>query len=224
MPEISADGKTWTIKVKPGIYFADDAAFKGKKRELTAADYVYSWKRLLDPKVLSTSADIFDETVVGVAAAVAAAKKTGKFDYDAPLEGLQAIDRHTIRVKLLRPDYDLLTALTSVATAAVAREVVEAYADPGNRVMANPVGTGPYLLKEWRRGQKITLEANPGLSRRDLPRQQRAGRPGHRRADARARSCRRSDAWRSAFSRRPIPACSRSKSGTSTISISRKWP
>ncbi len=161
MPEISADGKTWTIKVKPGIHFADDAAFKGKKRELTAADYVYSWKRLLDPKVLSTSADIFDETVVGVTAAVAAAKKTGRFDYDAPLEGLQAIDRHTIRIKLLHPDYDLLTELTSVATSAVAREVVEAYADPGDRVMANPVGTGPYLLKEWRRGQKITLEANP---------------------------------------------------------------
>ncbi len=43
MPEISPDGRTWTIKVKPGIYFADDLAFKGRKRELTAADYVYSW-------------------------------------------------------------------------------------------------------------------------------------------------------------------------------------
>jgi ABC-type transport system substrate-binding protein len=163
MPDISADGKTWTIKIKPGIYFTDDAAFKGKKRELTAADYVYSWKRLLDPKVLSTSADLFDETVVGAMAAIAAAKKTGKLDYDAPLEGLQAIDRYTLRIKLLRPDYDLLTALTGTATSAVAREVVDAYADPGNRVMANPVGTGPYLLKQWRRGQKITLEANPGF-------------------------------------------------------------
>ena len=51
LPEISADGKTWTIKVRPGIYFADDPAFKGKRRELTAADYVYSLKRLLDPKM-----------------------------------------------------------------------------------------------------------------------------------------------------------------------------
>ena len=169
MPEISADGKTWTIKVKAGIYFADDPAFKGKKRELTAADYVYSWKRLLDPKVLSTGSDLFDETAVGAAAAIAAAKKTGKFDYDAPLEGLQAIDRHTIRIKLLRPDYDLLTSLTATGTAAVAREVVEAYADPGGRVMANPVGTGPYLLKEWRRGQKITLEANPGFRDETFP-------------------------------------------------------
>jgi len=44
MPEISADGKTWTMRVKPGIFFADDPAFKGQKRELVAADYVYAWK------------------------------------------------------------------------------------------------------------------------------------------------------------------------------------
>ena len=169
LPDISPDGKTWTIKVKPGIYFADDPAFKGKKRELTAADYVYSWKRLLDPKVLSTGSDLFDETAVGAAAAIAAAKKTGKFDHDAPLEGLQAIDRYTIRIKLLRADYDLLTSLTATGTAAVAREVVETYADPGGRVMANPVGTGPYMLKEWRRGQKITLEANPGFRDETFP-------------------------------------------------------
>ena len=51
MPEISADGRVWTIRVKPGIHFADDPAFKGAKRELTAHDYVYSWKRLLDPRM-----------------------------------------------------------------------------------------------------------------------------------------------------------------------------
>ena len=169
MPDISADGKTWTVKVRPGIHFTDDPAFKGKKRELTAADYVYSWKRLLDPKILSTSSDVFDETVAGAAEAIAAAKKTGRFDYDAPLEGLQALDRYTIRIRLLRPDYDLQTALATSATSAVAREVVEAYADPGNRVMANPVGTGPYVLKQWRRGQKITLEANPGFREEHFP-------------------------------------------------------
>ena len=37
MPEISADGKTWTIRIKQGIHFADDPAFKGKKRELVAS-------------------------------------------------------------------------------------------------------------------------------------------------------------------------------------------
>jgi ABC-type transport system substrate-binding protein len=162
LPDISADGKTWTIRVKPGIYFADDPAFKAVKRELTAADYVYSWKRVLDPKMRSISNVVFDGKVVGADLVVAAAKATGKFDYDAPIEGLQATDRYTIRLKLNYPSYDLLSDLTTAQTAAVAREVVAAYGDASGWVMANPVGTGPYRLKDWRRGQKIVLEANPG--------------------------------------------------------------
>src|SRR4029450_2936929 len=51
MPEVSADGRTWTIRIKSGIYFTDDPAFKGKKRELAADDYVYAFKRLLDPRM-----------------------------------------------------------------------------------------------------------------------------------------------------------------------------
>ena len=50
MPEVSADFRTWTVKVKPGIYFADDPAFNGKKRELVAEDYVYALKRFFDPR------------------------------------------------------------------------------------------------------------------------------------------------------------------------------
>src|SRR5580704_16458151 len=53
MPEITEGGRTWTMRVRSGIYFADDPAFKGRKRELVAADYVYAWKRLLDPRVRS---------------------------------------------------------------------------------------------------------------------------------------------------------------------------
>src|SRR5215470_940110 len=163
LPEISSDGKTWTIHVKPGIYFADDPAFKGAKRELTAADYVYSWKRVLDPKMRSISNLVFDGKLVGADPVVAAAKATGKFDYDAPIEGLQAVSRYTVRLKLNNPSYDLLSDLTTAATAAVAREVIDAYGDASGWAMANPVGTGPYRLKDWRRGQKIVLEANPGF-------------------------------------------------------------
>ena len=163
LPQISADGLTWTIKVKPGIYFADDPAFKGKKRELVAADYVYSFKRLLDPKLRSYNVQILDRRLVGAKEAIAAATKTGKFDYDAPLEGVQAIDRYTLRLKLAFPSYDLLDDLISASTAAVAREVVEAYGDPAGWVTDHPVGTGPYLVKQWRRGQQIVLEANPSF-------------------------------------------------------------
>jgi len=163
LPDISPDGKTWTIRVKPGIYFADDPAFKGEKRELTAADYVYSWKRVLDPKMRSISNLVFDGKLVGADLVIAAAKQTGKFDYDAPMEGLQATDRYTIRLKLNYPSYDLLSDLTTAATAAVAREVIAAHGDSSGWAMANPVGTGPYRLKDWRRGQKIVLDANPNF-------------------------------------------------------------
>ena len=162
LPTISADGKTWTIPVKPGIYFAGDPVFKGVRRELTAADYVYAWKRVLDPKMRSISNQVFDGKLAGADPVVAGAKATGKFDYDAPMEGLEAIDRYTIRLKLNFPSYDLLSDLTTAATAAVAREVIMAYEDASGWAMANPVGTGPYRLKDWRRGQKIVLEANPG--------------------------------------------------------------
>jgi ABC-type transport system substrate-binding protein len=166
LPEISADGLTWTIKLRPGIYFTDDPAFKGKKRELTAADYVYAWKRLIDPRLRSINAQIFDDRLVGAKAAIEAAKKTGKFDYDAPLEGAQAVDRYTIRLKLNYPAYDLVADLTGSGASAVAREVMTAYGDPSGWNMEHPVGTGPYYLKSWRRAQQIVLEANPNF--RDL--------------------------------------------------------
>jgi ABC-type transport system substrate-binding protein len=163
MPEISADGKTWTIHLRKGIYFADDPVFKGKRRELVAADYVYGIKRILDPKMRSNSLQAVDGRFVGADALVAKAKETGSFDYDTPLEGLRTIDRYTLQFKLAFADYELLSNLTTTALSAVAREVVEAYRDGSGWVMANPVGTGPYRLKDWRRGQRIVLEANPGF-------------------------------------------------------------
>ncbi len=118
---------------------------------------------MIDPKVRSPNLQVFDDIFEGSDAAVAKAKQTGKFDYDAPMEGLQAPDRYTIRIKLARPSYDLLSNLTTVITAAVAREVIEAYGDGNTWAMQNPVGTGPYRLKEWRRGQKMVLEPYPGF-------------------------------------------------------------
>jgi len=169
MPDISRDGKTWTIHVKPGIYYSDDPVFKGKKRELTAADYIYSWKRIIDPKVRSNNLSVFDGKLVGAAKIVAAAKASGKFDYDAPMEGLQAVDRYTIQIKLNFPTYELQSDLTTVPTAAVAREVIEKYGDDSGWAMANPVGTGPYRLKEWRRTQRIVLEASPSFRDEKFP-------------------------------------------------------
>jgi ABC-type transport system substrate-binding protein len=161
LPQITDDGKTYTFKIRKGIHFTPDAAFKGEKRELTAADYIYSLQRLIDPKVRSPYAFLVEGKIVGLDEAADAAKKSGKFDYNAKIAGLEAVDRYTLRIRLKQPDYSLSYVLAHEPTSAVAREVIEAYADESGRAMSNPVGTGAYKLKSWVRSSKITLEANP---------------------------------------------------------------
>ena len=169
LPQIDDGGRTWTIRVRSGIYFADDPAFNGKRRELTAADYVYSWKRLLDPRVRSPFSWYLQGKVIGADRVIDAARTSGKFDYDAPIEGLAAIDRYTIRIKLNEPDYILFGYLCSSPMAAVAREVIERYGDGNGWTMDHPVGTGAFVLKSWRRGQQIVLEANPSYRDERFP-------------------------------------------------------
>jgi ABC-type transport system substrate-binding protein len=169
MPEISPDGRVWTIHIRQGVYFADDPAFGGRKRELTAADFVYAWKRMLDPRVRSPNTDLIEGKLVGLDAAAAKAKSTGRFDYDADVPGLRATDRYTLRLELVSPDYTFLELLDNASFRAVAREVIEKYADESGRAMRNPVGTGPYRLKEWQPGHRIVLEANPAFRQELFP-------------------------------------------------------
>jgi ABC-type transport system substrate-binding protein len=158
LPEISADGRTYTIKLKRGIMFTDDPAFKGRKRELVAGDYVYSFKRLLDPQLKAQWQFLVDGKLVGGDELRDEAKKTGKFDYDKPIRGLEAPDPYTFIIRLKEPDYNMNYILAMPATVAVAREVVEAY---GPAFAEHPVGTGPYRLGEWRRASRIELVASP---------------------------------------------------------------
>ncbi len=178
LPEITDGGRTFTIKVRPGIFFADDPAFRGKRRELVAEDYVYSIKRIFDPRVRSTSLYIFERELVGLDDVLAKARRTGEFDYDAPIEGLRTLDRYTLRIRFRNPYYLFQHWLTYVALAAVAREVVVAHQDESHRVMEHPVGTGAYRLKDWTRGQKIVLEANPAFRSEVFPAPAAGSEPG----------------------------------------------
>jgi ABC-type transport system substrate-binding protein len=166
LPVVSDDGRRYTIKVRRGIHFADHPAFGGKPRELTAHDYVYSIRRILDPAVRSYSLYILENRLAGLDPVLAQARKAGKLDYEAPIEGLKALDRYTLEIRFKDPNYSFVHWLTTISFAAVAHEVVKAKGDSAGRVMEDPVGTGPYRLAEWRRSQKIVLEANPKF--RDL--------------------------------------------------------
>ncbi|HEY4999983.1 MAG TPA: ABC transporter substrate-binding protein [Usitatibacter sp.] len=161
MPEISADGKTYTMHVKPGIYFNDDPAFGGKKRELTAQDYVYTMKRLFDPRLAAPLLADVEGLIAGSDEVLAKARKANKLDYDAPMEGLKALDRYTWQIKLTQPRYIFIYDLADCRVAcAVAREVVERY---GDDIGSHPVGTGPYRLAFWKRSSKMVFEPNPNF-------------------------------------------------------------
>ncbi|MFZ2649550.1 MAG: ABC transporter substrate-binding protein, partial [Burkholderiaceae bacterium] len=160
------DFTSFTFRIKPGILFADDPAFKGadgraSQRELTAADYVYAIKRHYDPRWKSANVYLLENArLIGLSELRKRAIETKQpFAYDVEVEGVRALDRYTLQFRLAEPSprfSDLMT--DSSVFGAVAREVVEFY---GDKIMEHPVGTGPYRLAQWRRSSRIVLERNP---------------------------------------------------------------
>jgi len=161
MPQPSADFRTWTVKIKPGIFFASDPAFKGSKRELVAEDYVYAYKRFADPVNKSPVwSGLETSEFIGLSELRKECLDSKKpFNYDKVIEGIRTLDRYTIQFKMAKPDPRFASSLASGDLfGAVAREVVEFYKDA---IPGHPVGTGPFKLVQWRRSSFIALERNP---------------------------------------------------------------
>jgi ABC-type transport system substrate-binding protein len=168
MPEISADFKTFTFRIKPGIYFAPDPAFNGPdgkpvKRELVAEDYVYSVKRHYDPRWKSGNLYILESgQILGLSELrkkLMAEKKP--FDYDIQVEGLRTLDRYTFQVKLGTPSPRFANNFADGSfTGALAREVVEKY---GDKIGEHPIGTNAFVLAQWKRSSKMVLAKNPNF-------------------------------------------------------------
>jgi len=95
LPEVAENGKVYTFRIRKGIYFTPDPAFKGAKRELVAQDFIYSFMRFVDPKIRSPYGFLVEGKIEGLDALAEQARKTGKFDYDAKVRGLEAVDRTT---------------------------------------------------------------------------------------------------------------------------------
>jgi ABC-type transport system substrate-binding protein len=165
-PEISDSGKVFTIRMRKGVEFADDACFPGGKgREVKAQDFVYSIKRMCDVRTKSTGWWVFDGKIVGLDDFRKATEALPPLPeqihpalYDQEVVGLRTLDDSTLRIELTKP-YPYFKYLLAMPYAAVIpREAVEHY---GEDFLNHPVGTGPFLLKEWRRGLRLVFERNP---------------------------------------------------------------
>ncbi|WP_338846494.1 ABC transporter substrate-binding protein [Massilia sp. W12] len=163
LPQISADGKTWLLDVRPGQMFDPDPAFGGKARELTAEDYAYSWKRLYDPALKSAWLFMLEGKLEGDEVLREAAR-AGRFDAKQNISGLQVLSRYRLQVRLRAPDPEFRYFLTLPAAAAVAHETV------GKNSW--PRGVGPYRLAEWKPSHRLLLRANPDYRRQLAPAQQ----------------------------------------------------
>ncbi|MCC7442344.1 MAG: hypothetical protein IT285_11965 [Bdellovibrionales bacterium] len=145
-PAMSADRRELRLRLKKGVLFHDDASFeatRGRGREMTAADVVYSLKRLADPRLKSPGWWAFEGKIAGLDDWRARAAKSEKTDYSEDVEGLRADGRYALSIKLSRPLPRFTHHLASSYSAVVAQEAVEKY---GDAFAVNPVGTGAFRL------------------------------------------------------------------------------
>ena len=161
LPEVSDNHTRFVFTLRPGNFFPDHPVFKGARRELVAADYVYSVKRYYDPAVRSPTLFHYENAgLLGLPELRKQALAEKKpFNYDVEVEGIRALDRYRFEVRTSRPAPRLPYVFAAPAlSGAVAREVIEAH--PG-RTMEVPVGTGPFKLVSWKRASRIVFERNP---------------------------------------------------------------
>jgi oligopeptide transport system substrate-binding protein len=142
--EISEDGRRYTFYLRPDVYFHDDPLFPdGKGRQVTAADFVYSFRRIIDPAVASPGAWILNSL---------------ENASDPEKAGLLAPDDSTFVIRIGKPFPAFLSLLANMYCSVVPKEVVEHY---GKDFRAHPVGTGPFLFKFWKEGEKLVFHRNP---------------------------------------------------------------
>ncbi|MEP6614836.1 MAG: ABC transporter substrate-binding protein [Mucilaginibacter sp.] len=143
--EISTDELRYTFHLRNDVHFHNDPLFAGGKgRKVVAADFVYSFHRLIDPKVASSGSWIFSDKIC-----------------DTPFI---AINDSTFQIRLRQPFPPLLSLLTAQYCSVVPREVVDHY---GKDFRQHPVGTGPFRFKYWKEGEVMVLLKNENYWEKD---------------------------------------------------------
>ena len=124
MPKVSQDQLTHTIKIKRNIFFHDHSVFpKGEGREVTAHDFVYSIKRVADPKNKSNGYWVYKNRILGLDK-WRKQRAHQEIDFDSPIPGLFAEDKYTLVIRLTKPYYQLHHILTMPYAYVVPREGV----------------------------------------------------------------------------------------------------
>jgi len=137
--EISPDGQLYTFHLRNDVYFQDDPLFKnGRGRRAVASDFVYSFGRLIDPKIASSGSWIFSDKVAGK-------------------QAFNALNDSTLQITLNQPYPPFLSMLTSQYCSVLPYEVVDHY---GRDFREHPVGTGPFKFKYWKEGEVLVLLKN----------------------------------------------------------------
>jgi oligopeptide transport system substrate-binding protein len=163
--EASADGKTYTFKIRPDSKYSDGSP-------LTAESFEYAWKRLADPEIAGEYQFIGCGVIEGYSeyAATTCADAEGNtktitdvqsLDLEALREGVgvNAIDDSTLEIKLVNPAPYFL----SMAALWIGAPVRQEDADQGEewfRDVANFIGNGPFKMTEHEEGSSVTWERN----------------------------------------------------------------
>ncbi|WP_419241745.1 ABC transporter substrate-binding protein [Cardinium endosymbiont of Nabis limbatus] len=166
MPSVSPDGLVYTFKIKQGVLFQDDPCFpNGKGRTLKAADFVFSLKKLVDPKNTTVPYRAF---IDGKIKGLDAWKQQAQSDYTQEVEGLKALDDYTLQVTLTEPWPTFLNFLAMPVAFVVAKEAVMQY---GDAFLNHPVGTGPFVLEGGFNPQakQLTFLKNPSFRAKLFP-------------------------------------------------------
>jgi len=166
LPEVSADGREITFRLRDDLWFGPADCFQtpDRRRRVVAADVVYSLKRLADAKNASPGYWVLDGRVEGVAAFRAASACPEPTDYSLDIPGLQALDERTVRIRLSKPSPEFLWCLALPYAAIVPHEAVEVAEAAGrpDDFGAGEAGSGPFRLADWRRGHRMLFVRREG--------------------------------------------------------------
>ena len=164
MPEVQSNGLVYVFRIhplarfQPDPCFGSDASGQPRGRPVTAADVVFSLKRLADRKVASPGAWLVEDAIAGMRAFAEKSAGAGATDYGAPVAGLQALDDRTVRIELTRPMNVFAYYLTIAYSSVVPREAVTCY---GSDFGSHAVGSGSYRLTGWQRNHQMTFTRDP---------------------------------------------------------------